>query len=172
MGGPTGGAVRRWSFADHGFSPTTGGDTTHLEARVPYTAEYYFYRANRSTIDEVTEWNRNMLAALFKSGLSPLVATRAGAIVSAAVYDAVNGIERRYQPIHVAANAPRGASQRAAAVQAAYASLVHLFPAQKPDLDAQLAVSLSAIAGAAGQNSRGARPLPRLAIGKRMRTRT
>ncbi|PYJ94863.1 MAG: hypothetical protein DME23_24675 [Verrucomicrobia bacterium] len=137
-----------------GTAPTAGGDATHLEARVPYTAEYYFYRAHRSTIDEVTEWNRNMLAALFKSGLSPLVATRAGAIVSAAVYDAVNGIDRHYEPIHVAANAPRGASQRAAAVQAAYASLVNLFPTQKPDLDAQLAVSLSAIAGdEAAENS-------------------
>ncbi|PYK00809.1 MAG: hypothetical protein DME23_06045, partial [Verrucomicrobia bacterium] len=130
-----------------GTAPTDGGDATHLEARVPYTAEYYFYRAHRSTIDEVTEWNRNMLAALLKAGLSPLVATRAGAIVAASVYDAVNGIDRHYGPIHVAANAPRGASQRAAAVQAAYASLVKLFPAQKPDLDAQLAVSLSAIAG-------------------------
>ena len=137
-----------------GTAPTTGRDAMHLEARVPYTAEYYFYRVHSSTIDEVTEWNRNMLAAFSKGGLSPLVATRAGAIVSAAVYDAVNGIERRYQPIHVAANAPRGASQRAAAVQAAYASLVHLFPAQKPDLDAQLAVSLSAIAGdEAAENS-------------------
>src|SRR2546430_6151181 len=78
-----------------GTAPATAGDATHLEARVPYTAEYYFYRTHRSDADEITEWNRNMLAAFFKGGLSPLVATRAGAIVSASVYDAVNGIERR-----------------------------------------------------------------------------
>ena len=57
---------------------------------------------------------------------------RPAAIVAASVFDAVNGIERHYTPIHVAPAAPPGASNRAAAVQAAYASLVRLFPAKPP----------------------------------------
>jgi hypothetical protein len=68
------------------------------------------------------------------------------AIVQAAVFDAVNGIERRYTPIYVPpAAAPPGASKRAAAVQAAYVSLVNLYPAQKSTFDQQRAASLAAI---------------------------
>ena len=104
--------------------------------------------------DEVTDWNQHMLTALKTANQSPLVATRSAAIVASSVFDAVNGIERRYDPIRVSANAPFGASRRAAAVQAAYASLVKLFPGQQPDLAAKLAGSLSAIASdEAVQNS-------------------
>src|SRR5512145_1689935 len=65
--------------------------------------------------DEVTDWNENMLEAALVAKTSPLVMTRFAAIVQSAVFDAVNGIERRYQPIFVTAPAPRGASRRAAA---------------------------------------------------------
>ena len=75
------------------------------------------------------------------------LAPRPAAIVMAAVFDAVNGIERRYTPVHVLPGAPPGASQRAAAVQAAYASLVRLFPSQAATFDAQRAVSLSGMPG-------------------------
>jgi len=66
-------------------------------------------------------------------------------MVSAAVFDAVNGIERRYEPIFVPAAAPRGASKRAAAVQAAYVILLARFPSQADDLSAKRAASLAAI---------------------------
>jgi hypothetical protein len=101
--------------------------------------------------DEVTEWHEHMLAALITAGLNPIVSTRDAALVSTAVFDAVNGIERRYEPIHVPADAPPGASKRAAAVQAAYAILVARFPAQSADLGAKRTASLEAIA--AGGNS-------------------
>src|SRR4029079_7688584 len=61
------------------------------------------------------------------------------------MFNAVNGIERRYTPVHVAPAAPPGASKRAAAIQAAYTALVGLFPAQKDTLDMQLAKSLDAL---------------------------
>ena len=98
--------------------------------------------------DEVTDWNRIMLDALVAPpAVAAPLAPRAAAIVMAAVFDAVNGIERRYTPVHVPPGAPPGASQRAAAVQAAYASLVRLFPSQAATFDAQRTVSLSGIAG-------------------------
>src|SRR5436189_4078434 len=78
--------------------------------------------------DEVTDWHEHMLVALGKAGVNPIVSSRDAALVSAAVFDAVNGIERRYAPIHVSANAARGASKRAAAVQAAYVILLARFP--------------------------------------------
>src|SRR4029079_13724137 len=88
------------------------------------------------------------------AGSSPVVSTRSLAIVQVSVFDAVNGIERHYDPIHADMDAPRGASRRAAAVQAAYASLLHLFPAQFTILDAQRTSSLNAIAsGRAAETS-------------------
>ena len=99
--------------------------------------------------DEVTDWHEHMLAAL---GPSPIVSSRDAAPVSAAVFDAVNGIERRYAPIHVPADAPRGASKRAAAVQAAYVILRARFPAQADDLNAKRAASLAAMGGAKGNS--------------------
>ena len=104
--------------------------------------------------DEVTDWNAIMFKASLAANTTPLATTRVAAIVQAAVFDAVNGIERRYTPIHVVADAPPGASQRAAAVEAAYASLVLLFPSQKSTLDNQRAASLAGIAsGSAAEHS-------------------
>jgi len=45
---------------------------------------------------EVADWNGNMWTAFLEANVSPLVASRHAALVSAAVCDAVNGIERRY----------------------------------------------------------------------------
>jgi PAP2 superfamily protein len=109
--------------------------------------------------DEVTDWNRIMLDALLvPPAVAPAFTPRTAAIVHAAIFDAVNGIEQRYTPIHVVAAAPRGASQRAAAVQAAYASLVHLFPSQIGTFDQKRTDSLIGIAsGAAAENSESIR---------------
>src|SRR5256885_10518453 len=98
-----------------------------------------------SRADVVTDWNQIMLTALVTANLSPIVAIRAAAIVQTSVYDAVNGIQRRFAPYHVAPDAPRGASVRAAAIGAAYEALVKLFPAQKPVFDLEWAASHAAI---------------------------
>ena len=104
--------------------------------------------------DEVADWNRAMLQAALAAGTSPLVVSRVGAIVQASVFDAVNGIERRYTPIHVEPAALPGTSRRAAAVQAAYAALVHIYPAQSATLEALRASSLANIAsGSAAEKS-------------------
>jgi len=96
--------------------------------------------------DVITEWNQRAQQALLAANTSPIASSRVLAIVQVSVFDAVNGIERRYAPIHVDFDAPPGASRRAAAVQAAYATLVKLFPSQKPTLDAARESSLVAIA--------------------------
>jgi hypothetical protein len=59
------------------------------------------------------------------------------------VFDAVNGIARRYAFYHVTPAAAPGASRSAAAASAAYTALVALLPAQKPLFDAQLAATLA-----------------------------
>jgi len=105
--------------------------------------------------DEVTDWDAIMFqASLVAPATSPLVMNRNAAIVQSSVFDALNGIERRYAPIHVQPAAPRGASRRAAVVQAAYAALVHLYPAQAATLADQRQASLDAIASnTADENS-------------------
>jgi hypothetical protein len=101
--------------------------------------------ARTARADEITDWNQTMLRAALVGATPPPVTGRVAAIVQAAVFDAVNGIARRYTPIHVAPAGPPGASQEAAAVQAAYATLVQLYPTQKPVFDARLAVSVAVL---------------------------
>jgi hypothetical protein len=97
--------------------------------------------------DVITDWNENTQNAVKTANTSPAATGRVFAIVHAAVFDAVNGIERRYVPYHVDFEAPdEGVSRRAAAIQAAYVALVNLFPSQKSAFDAQLAGSLAGIA--------------------------
>src|SRR5215471_43321 len=93
--------------------------------------------------DVVTQWNLTMIAGLEAAAVSPPPAARAGAIVQASVFDAVNGIDRRYAFYHEAPAAPRGASRAAAVAGAAYTALVALIPAQKPLFDVQLAATLA-----------------------------
>jgi hypothetical protein len=95
--------------------------------------------------DTVTQWNLTMIAALEAGGVPVPPSARIGAIVQASVFDAVNGIARRYVPYHIARAAPPGASRDAGAAGAAYTALVALIPAQKPLFDAQLAATLAQI---------------------------
>ena len=108
-----------------------------------------------ASADEVTDWNKILLQALITPpAVAAPLAQRSAAIVQAAVFDAVNGIERSYTPIHVLPAAPPGASQRAAAVQAAYASLVRLFPSQTATFDQARTISMINISsGSAAENS-------------------
>jgi hypothetical protein len=112
--------------------------------------------AATANANEITDWNAVLFRAALAAGTTPLAMTRVGAIVQASVFDAVNGIERRYTPIHVTADAPRGASKRAAAVEAAYAALYQIYPdaASRAIFDSQRALSLAMIAsGPASENS-------------------
>jgi hypothetical protein len=105
--------------------------------------------------DDVTDWNQHMLRAGTVAGTSPVVMTRVAAIVQASVFDAVNGIDRKYAPVHVPPGGAADASRRAAAVEAAYTALVALYPAQKGTFDARLAVSLTAITSDPNETSAG-----------------
>jgi len=98
--------------------------------------------------DEVLDWNAILLRVIRTAGTPPPINFRPLAIVHTAMFDAINGIERRYTPIHVREEAPAGASRRAAVVEAAYTTLVALYPAQADALAHDLEASLAAIASA------------------------
>lgn len=93
----------------------------------------------------VVDWNHTMLAAFATANVAPPAANRLGAVIQSAVFDAVNGIERRFTPIHVPPAAPEDASPQAAAASAAHEALVKLFPSQSSSLDAAFASSLQSI---------------------------
>jgi PAP2 superfamily len=101
-----------------------------------------------TTPDPVLEWIDVMNTTVLSAGTAPNVTSRVVALVSASVFDAVNGIEPRYRSLQVRPDAPHGASQRAAAIQAAYAILSRLYPnpAQSATLTTRLNASLTALA--------------------------
>jgi hypothetical protein len=101
--------------------------------------------AHSARADVVTDWNQTAVRATEIAGAPVPVQMRMMAIVHAAVFDAVNAVERRYTPYAVDITATPGASAEAAAVAAAHGILVRLFPQQKALTDAALATSLKGI---------------------------
>jgi hypothetical protein len=67
------------------------------------------------------------------------------AMVHGAVYDAVNSIDRRYEPYLVSVRARPWFSKDAAAATAAYRVLVGIVPAQQPLLQPLYAASLASV---------------------------
>jgi len=53
-----------------------------------------------ATSDPVLDWIGIMNTTVLAGNTNPLVTTRVVALVSASVFDAVNGIEPRFQPLH------------------------------------------------------------------------
>ena len=102
--------------------------------------------------DVVSDWNAVAGTAMRNANITTGSQTRPLAIMHAAIFDAVNGIARKYEPYFVTEWAPGGARQEAAAAQAAYTTLVSLIPSQTALFDAQLALSLAAIPGAEGNS--------------------
>ncbi|MEO0834917.1 MAG: phosphoesterase [Cyanobacteria bacterium J06642_3] len=105
--------------------------------------------------DVVLDWNAiaiNAAANHFRYdsvpevGAAPPQTTRTAAMLHAAIYDAVNGIEGTYTPYAIDIEAPEGASTEAAVVGAGYTVLSELFPEQTEMFDLQKDKSLAEIA--------------------------
>lgn len=100
------------------------------------------------SVNPVVQWNRTLLVIVRTPGAQPATvhATRSFAILHAAVYDAVNAIDRAHKPylVRLTSISP-SASADAAAASAAHEVLVTLYPNFEPMLDAQLQQSLALI---------------------------
>ena len=97
--------------------------------------------------DTVTDWNLYASNALFNTaGQGPQLSVPHLAMVHGAVYDAVNAIDRRYDPyVYSTRRVLPWTSKDAAAATAAYKVLVSLVPAQQPALEALYQASLAGI---------------------------
>src|SRR5262245_33659018 len=98
----------------------------------------------RARADAVTDWNVIAFYVAEASGKGPVTSCDI-AMAHLAMHDALNAIERRYEPYAYDAEAPRGASPEAAVATAAHDVLIARIPNQKASLDAALASALAAI---------------------------
>ncbi len=97
-----------------------------------------------SANDPVLEWNAIMVSTT--AGQNPVFQARFAAITQLAVFEAVNAIDKDFDPYLGTIAAPPTASAEAAAVVAAHAVLKNYFPANAAALDAARATSLAGIA--------------------------
>jgi PAP2 superfamily len=109
--------------------------------------------------DTILEWNEVLLKAnAADHGLEkpeqggPILTSRAFAIVSAAMYDAYNSIEHIGSSYMVSAPFTQGANTDAAVAQAAYQTLIELFPSQKAMFDCELMESLARTSDGASED--------------------
>ncbi|MBV9880744.1 MAG: vanadium-dependent haloperoxidase [Gemmatirosa sp.] len=93
----------------------------------------------------VVVWNAELLHLVRTPNAQPATvhSTRSFAMLHAAVYDAVNAIDRGHRPYLVRIDAMPDGSQDAAAAAAAHGVLVALYPAFASELDRLLAASLA-----------------------------
>jgi hypothetical protein len=98
---------------------------------------------NARAEDPVAAWNQISENAVKLAGHPPPVAALDFAIVHLAIYDAVESIDRRYEPYYTLAPNATG-SLSAAAAKAGHDVLVGLFPKQAPTLDQEYATYLAA----------------------------
>jgi hypothetical protein len=94
--------------------------------------------------DVVTDWNTIAVSTVSADRVNNRQ-SRDMAMVHAAMFDAMNAIRPSYTPAMVSIRARGYASREAAAAQAAHDVLLALFPAERSDLDANLAATLAQI---------------------------
>jgi membrane-associated phospholipid phosphatase len=102
----------------------------------------------------VIDWNQVLLSIVNTPGAQPanVQPTRNFAIVHAAIYDAVEAIDRSHEPYLIDVHAPRAASETAAADAAAHAALVGLYGAQQSMIDADYASELAKVPDGPAKN--------------------
>jgi hypothetical protein len=103
-------------------------------------------KSSNQAVNPVIQWNKNLLVIVRTPGAqSPTIhSTHSFAIMHAAIYDAVNTIDRRHKPYLIRLARPeKDASQNAAADAAAHEVLIALYPSFKTSLDAELLQSLA-----------------------------
>ena len=97
--------------------------------------------------DVILQWNRVLMETVRTPGQQPatIMPVRSYAIMHAAMFDAVNSIDRSHTPYFVDVPGSPNASIEAAAAQAAHDVLAGLYPTRVAIFDAELAISLQGI---------------------------
>src|SRR5579864_6504960 len=120
-------------------------DVSLLQAASPTKGGQERAGASTDVPNVVVQWNRVLLVIVRTPSAQPATIhpTRSFAIMHAAIYDAVNAIDRTHKAYLVRLTGiPRSASQDAAAAAAAHDILASLYPNFQAMLDSQLQQSL------------------------------
>jgi hypothetical protein len=99
----------------------------------------------RAAADEALRWNRVAADAAAAANTDPLTESRTFAILHAAIHDAMNAVEPRYETFLPRPRRAAGASVEAAAASAAHAVLAELMPFARAAADAALEEALRAV---------------------------
>jgi hypothetical protein len=102
--------------------------------------------------DVVTDWNVIATNNAQLAGKNAVQQSRIYAMTHGAIHDALNAIDRRYQPYALNVQAGPDASPAAAVAAAAHDVLVHELPTRQSVLDAAYAASLSVIPDGASRS--------------------
>ncbi len=102
-------------------------------------------------LNPVLEWNLIVSNAAVAAGQNSVVQTRTFAMVQAAVHDALNAIDGRYELYVRAPILPIGGSPEVAVATAAHDVLIALLPSQSGSLDAAYAAALASVAAGAAK---------------------
>ena len=103
------------------------------------------------SVNVVVHWNR-IAAEIFTSEPGPLLDSRALCILHAAIHDALNNIDRRYEP-YTSDRPYLGASVEAAVARAARDVMVALAPSHRERIDREFAAALSAVPDGPSKNA-------------------
>lgn len=98
--------------------------------------------------DVIDDWNEQWLDTIRVVGGPPCPIARNGAILFAAMYDAVNSIDPKNEPYIGFVNVPGPAVKRVAAAAAAHKVLTTLYPARQAVYDAQYQANLAGVPNA------------------------
>jgi membrane-associated phospholipid phosphatase len=130
-------------------------DNVSVQSKVAAMASGQLSRRASGTLDRLLLWNEIMLDANAldhtpSSGFAgdqqgPTRNSRAFAMVSIAVFDAVNSFDRRFRAYNNIGRAPAGASKDAAIAYAAHRTLSVLYPRQAVRLNQLLSSDVSSI---------------------------
>ena len=103
---------------------------------------------------EVIRWNRIATETMAATQTDPLTESRVLAILHLAIHDALNTVESRYRTYGTTRRGtPAGTSTEAAIASAAHTTLTALLPAGRTTFDAQLGVTLQAVANATAREA-------------------
>jgi hypothetical protein len=102
--------------------------------------------------DVVTRWNKVATDATLAAAIDPIAESRILAILQIAVHDAVNALDRRYEPYLFRSMAP-GTAPEAAVASAAREVLLALVPGQRTAIEAAYTSTLASVTNEAAKTS-------------------
>ena len=109
----------------------------------PQTESTFAAQGKRRNSNPVIHWNR-IANEIFPVDVGPVLDSRAMAILHAAIHDAVNGIEPRYEAFTASLSFP-GASVDAAVASAARGVMLALTPNQQQRIEEEYAAALAGV---------------------------